>query len=303
MINSQKYNDVKRITIFSVFINTILSILKITVGIIGKSSALIADGIHSISDFFTDIVAFLGVKFSDKPADESHNYGHGKIEPMATIVISFSLLFAGITIARKGIEDIWGFYKYGKELPVPSFWALIVLIVSIVLKELLFHITLKVGKRNESDVIIANAWHHRTDSLSSLAALVGVGLAYILGSKYAILDPISAIVVSIFILKVAFEVLLPNINQLMDTSLSEEEINRIIEILKENDKVKNYHKLRTRKIGQYRAVEAHVLVDENLSIVEAHNISEVIENKIESIFGEKVFINIHIEPDCDKFRK
>lgn len=285
----------RKTTLIGFYTNIVLSILKIVAGIIGKSGAMLADGVHSISDFFTDVVVILGLKLSEKPEDDCHNYGHGKYEALATAIISIFLGIVGFEILKAGVVNIIAVIR-GSILPRPGFIALIVAIISIIVKEILYQYTVKIGKHIKSPSIIANAWHHRSDALSSIGTTVGIGGSILLGSKWTILDPIASVIVSIFIFKVAFDILKPAINELIETSLSHKEIDRIRSIMQQNPSVKSYHKLRTRKIGSKVVLEMHIVVDNSLDIITAHNLTTEIESDIKDIFGDSTIITLHIEP-------
>ena len=286
----------KRITLFGFWINAILTSIKIFAGIIGKSGAMLADGIHSLSDFLSDVVVLIGFKIAEQPEDDSHNYGHEKYETLATALISLFLAIVGFEILKSGINNIINIIK-GNTLNQPGIIALVAAIISIITKEFLFRSTKAVGNKINSPAIIANAWHHRSDAFSSIGTLLGIGGAIILGEKWTILDPIASVIVSIFIFKVAFEILMPAINELMETSLSEEEKEQISKVILNYEDVKSFHKLRTRKIGSKAVLEMHILVNEALNIKSAHNISSKIEADLKNIFGSTTIVTIHIEPD------
>lgn len=299
---NERMKAIKNVTIFSFVVNVFLTIGKLIFGILGNSTAVIADSIHSLTDLVTDVIVLIGVKISCRPADENHNYGHGKIEPLSTIFISFALVFAVYSIFRSGVESLIAYFGGSGGTQTPTLWALLILVISIISKEVVFQFSIRVGKKYDSDAMIANAWHHRSDSLSSVAALIGVSLSYFFGGIFVIADPVAAIIVAIFVFKVAIEILLPNLNQLLETSLSVDQIERIREIIAEEEQVLEFHKLKTRKIGNYYAVDLHILVDADLNIIDAHNISTHIENKLLNDFCDKMFINIHIEPFLDETR-
>ncbi len=286
----------KRITLIGFWINFVLTVFKILAGIVGRSGAILADGVHSLSDFLTDLVVLLGFKLTERPEDECHNYGHGKYETLATIVISIFLAIVGLEILKSGIENIIAVSR-GNLLPQPKMIALIAAAVSIVTKELLYRYTIKVGKKIKSSAVIANAWHHRSDSLSSLGALLGVGGAIVGGNRWIILDPIASVIVSLFIFRVAYQVLKPAVNELMEASLQKEEKERIINILESFKDVKSYHKLRTRRIGAKAAIELHLLVDGQLNVRAAHDIATEIELNLKKELGESCIVTIHIEPE------
>lgn len=289
----------KKVTLVGFWVNVFLTVIKISAGIIGRSGAMLADGIHSLSDFMTDLVVLVGLKMTEKPEDDCHNYGHEKYETLATVVISMFLLFVGFEILKSGIGNIM-FVVKGGILPKPGIIALVAAVISILSKEILYHYTVKVGRRINSSSVIANAWHHRSDALSSVGTFVGIGGAIALGNKWTVLDPIASIVVSILIFKVAIDILKPSLSELVEASLSDEEKEQIADILNNTFGVNSYHKLRTRRIGTKIAIEVHILVDDSLDIKSAHDIASKIEVDIKKVCGESCFVTIHIEPLSSK---
>lgn len=291
----------RKITFVGFFINSILSIIKITAGILGKSNAMLADGIHSLSDFFTDIVVLVGFKFTEKPADKDHNFGHEKYETFATLIIGIALLLAGFDILQSGAVNVYKIAFKNEILPRPKLIAIIAALISIFSKEFLFRFTKKVGEKINSPAVIANGWHHRSDALSSIGTLIGISVAYFLGDKWIIFDPIAAIVVSVFIFKVAFEIMLPAVNELLESSLDEKDVKYISKLIESNQAIKNYHNLRTRRIGSNIAIEAHLMFDKNISLYQAHAISESIEKTLKDYFGKRSIITFHLEPNYKEF--
>ncbi|MGL4987042.1 MAG: cation diffusion facilitator family transporter [Treponemataceae bacterium] len=294
-----KQNDRKRIivkvTIIGFFINFFLSLAKLLAGIFGKSGAMIADAVHSLSDFATDIIVLFIIPISTKPHDEDHPYGHGKYEILATIIIGSALLFVAGGILFRSITVIKNYFL-GITLERPEIFAIIAALISIIIKEFLFHYTLACGKKLKSPVLIANSWHQRSDALSSIGALIGITLAFFLGEKWRIFDPIAAIIVSILILKVAIELIIPAANDLLEKSLPIETENEILEIISFFPNVSDPHKMKTRSIGVAHAIEFHIRVAENMSVKEAHEITFQIENKIIEKYGDQTQIIIHVEP-------
>jgi len=302
-ITSEKVRSEKarKITFVGFFINSILSVLKITAGIIGKSNAMLADGIHSLSDLFTDIVVLVGFKFTEKPADKDHNFGHEKYETFATFIIGIALLLAGFNILQGGAVNVYKIAFKNEILPRPKLIAIIAALISLFSKEFLFRFTKKVGEKINSPAVIANGWHHRSDALSSIGTLIGISVAYFLGDKWIIFDPIAAIVVSVFIFKVAFEIMLPAVNELLESSLDEKDVKYISNLIESNQGIKNYHNLRTRRIGSNIAIEAHLMFDKNISLYQAHAISESIEKTLKEYFGKRSIITFHLEPNYKEF--
>lgn len=290
-----KGNRAKKVTIISFIINCLLSAGKIVVGFLGKSGALVADGIHSLSDLITDVIVFISIKITSKPADERHNYGHGKVEIVATVLVSVALFIAGFSIGKGGVTNLVGIFK-GEEAQSPAFMVVIIAALSLIVKEILFRYTIKTGKEIASEVLIANAWHHRSDALSSLGVLIGAGGAWLLGDSFAFLDSIAQIVVSLFIFKAAYQILIPNLGQLADEAIDEDELEKIKKMLEANTSIFDYHHLRTRHVGNMHAVELHILVNPELNISDAHDISSIIECEIQGILGYDCFVSVHIEP-------
>lgn len=287
--------EIYKVTLIGTFVNALLVIIKFLAGIFGRSSALVADAVHSLTDFITDIIVLVFVRISGKPSDEDHEYGHGKYETLATLVIGIFLAIAGIGLLVNGVMHVINSLN-GEILPEPTWVALIVAIISIVSKEALFRYTAIEGKRLKSDAMIANAWHHRSDAISSIGTLVGVGGAMFLGEKWRILDPLAAVVVSIFIIKAGYDIIKPSINELLEGALPDEQTNQIADIIRDTEGVEGFHNLRTRKVGNVIAIDVHVKMDGKMTLEEAHNIATRIEHRIRKTFGEESLIYIHMEP-------
>lgn len=293
MMNREK--QIFRVTLLGSVANLLLVVFKFIAGIVGHSAAMIADAVHSLSDFITDIIVIIFVAISGKPEDSDHSYGHGKYETLATAVIGIILFFVGVGILISGIKAIVGALQ-GEPLQAPSLLALIAAVISIVVKEALYHYTVKRGKALDSSSVVANAWHHRSDALSSIGTAIGIGGAVFLGEQWRILDPIAAVVVSIFIIKVAVELIKPCIDELVERSLPEEVEQRIHALILQSPQVSSPHHLRTRRIGGYIAIEVHIRMDGQISLSEAHQVASDIERRLKAEFGEKTHIGIHMEP-------
>lgn len=285
-----------RITWWGALVNLVLLLFKFTAGILGRSGAMLADATHSLSDFGSDIVVLLFVKLSSKPKDASHRYGHGKYETFATLIIGIFLFGAALYLCSESVKAIIAYIE-GTELQQPTYIALVAAVVSIVLKEGLFRITLRVGKRYNSSSVIANAWHHRSDAYSSIGTAVGIAGATLLGPKWAVLDPIAAAVVSVFIFKSAISIALPSINELLEHALPEETENEIRLLVAEESGFSNLHNLRTRRIGNAIAIEFHVRVDGDMRVADAHALTKNVEKRLREYFGQNTYISIHVEPD------
>lgn len=284
-----------KVTFTGSIINFLLLIFKFAAGFIGNSAAMIADAVHSLSDFVTDIIVVLFVHISGKPQDKEHDYGHGKYETLATVVVGAVLLLVGLGIMKNGGTAIWD-YLHGKTLPEPGKLAFIAAVVSIVLKEILYRYTIIKAKELKSDAVTANAWHHRSDALSSIGTAAGIGGAIILGDSWRVLDPIAAVIVSIFIIRVAIKLIAPGLGELMEESLPENEEKEIEDIILSFAEVSDPHHLRTRRIGNYCAIDVHIRMDSDLPLGEVHHITVEIERRLRERFGEKTLINIHVEP-------
>ncbi|MBR4306410.1 MAG: cation transporter [Bacteroidaceae bacterium] len=292
---SNREKEIFRVTWIGSIVNLLLVVLKFVAGIAGHSAAMVADAVHSISDFVTDIIVIVFVRISGKPEDEGHDYGHGKYETLATAIIGLILFFVGIGIlfnATKSVIDTVG----GKPLAAPSMLALAAAALSIVLKEILFRYTIHKSKKLNSQAMVANAWHHRSDAFSSIGTFVGIGGAICLGEQWRILDPLAAIVVSVFIIKVALQLLNNCVGELLERSLPAETEERIQAIIMSFPGISSPHHLRTRRIGNHVAIEVHIRMDGSTLLVEAHALASKIEGKLKEEFGEDTHIGIHMEP-------
>lgn len=287
--------EIYKVTIVGTIVNALLVAVKFVAGIMGRSSALVADAVHSLTDFVSDIVVLVFVRISGKPRDAEHGYGHGKFETLATMIIGVLLVAAGIGLLFNGAKQVWDSIN-GIVLPEPTWIALAVAFISIVSKELLFRYTIKEGRRLNSDAVIANAWHHRSDVISSIGTMIGIGGAMFFGRKWRILDPIAAVVVSFFIIKAGYDIIKPAINELLEASLPKEQTDEITEIIRSVAGVKGLHNLRTRKIGNAIAIDVHVKMDGELRLTEAHEIASRIEKAIRDHYGVESMINVHMEP-------
>ena len=288
--------EITRVTWIGSIVNFVLVVLKFVAGIVGHSAAMVADAVHSLSDFVTDIIVIVFVRISGKPEDESHDYGHGKYETLATAIIGLILLFVGVGILYNGAKSVMEALG-GKALGVPGIWALVVAGASILLKELLYRYTIYKNRRLESQALVANAWHHRSDALSSIGTFIGIGGAIILGDRWRILDPIAAIVVSIFIMKVAIELLKPCVDELLERSLPADTEEDIMNVILSFDEVSAPHHLRTRRIGNHIAIEVHIRMRGDMTLHDAHLVTQNIESALKQKFGDKTHIGIHMEPE------
>lgn len=286
---------IRKVTLWGILLNIFLMALKIASGILIKSSALIADGVHSLSDLVTDIVVLVGTRLSSRPADKTHPYGHGKMETIACLIIALVLI--GISF---GVIWSSGVSIYRHEHSFPGFMVLVIAGVSVVSKEIIFRVTRKVSRTTHSTVLYANAWHQRSDSLSSVAVLLG-GVASLFGWGHA--DQVAAIVVGFMIIGVAGKIFFEALLELSEHSADSESIQKIEIAFSREKSISSWHALRTRKLGAELIVDVHVLVDPGLSVLSSHEISMRIEKEIEKELSRPVNVLVHIEPDVEEMRK
>lgn len=292
---TERTSAANRVTWVGFFLNLVLTAFKLLAGIIGHSGAMVADAAHSLSDFATDVVVLASFRLVGKPVDKEHDYGHGKYETVATAIIGGALLLVGAGIFWGGAVKVWHSIK-GEHLDAPGGIALVAAILSIVVKEWLYRYTVNVGKRIDSQAVIANAWHHRSDAFSSVGTMLGIGGAIVLGEKWHILDPLAAVIVSVFIIKVAINISSGSIRELTDESLSDEIEDAILKIAAGIHGVAHPHNLRTRRIGSYIAVDLHIRVARDMFVADAHDITKKIEEEIRHRYGQSSFISVHVEP-------
>ena len=292
---SSREKGIYKVTIVGSIVNFLLLVFKFFAGIAGHSAAMLADAVHSLSDFITDIVVIVFVRIAGKPEDKGHDYGHGKYETLATAIIGLLLLCVGFGIFWNGASSIYTFLR-GGQLESPGVVALVAALVSIVSKEILYQYTVIQGKKLNSQAVIANAWHHRSDALSSIGTAIGIGGAILLGDHWRVLDPVAAVVVSFFIMKVSVRLLIPCVDELLEKSLPEDVEKEIEQTVLSFPGVSQPHHLRTRRIGNYYAIELHVRMDWKITMEEAHSTATAIENKLKEMFGKGTHVGIHVEP-------
>ena len=285
-----------QVTLLGSIVNVFLLLIKLAAGILGHSSAMVADAIHSLSDFLTDIVVILFVHWSGKPADEDHDYGHGKYETIATSLIGMALLIVAIGLGWNSMQTMWQWFT-GYTLPLPKTIALWTALISIVLKEWIFRITRRVARLTDSQALEANAWHHRSDALSSIAVLAGIGGAILLGGQWAVLDAVAALAVSIYIAVMAIRLIRQSYGELLEESLPAETERHIREIVYGDNHVNDVHNLYTRRIGSSIAIEMHLRLPGSMSLKEAHDHVSAIEDRLIETYGDNTHIMIHIEPE------
>lgn len=295
----EREKEIFRVTIWGGIINVVLLVVKFAAGIFGHSAAMIADAVHSLTDFATDVVVLIFVHLGNKPADRDHDYGHGKYETLATAIIGTSLLAVGVLIFCSGAGKTWRVIQ-GEMLPSPGKVALVAAVASIVLKEWAFRFTVKVGKRCRSEAVVANAWHHRSDALSSVGTMIGIGGAILLGNRWTVLDPLASIVVSIFIVRAAWQLMVESMGELTEASLSDEDEAVITHIAASEPGVSEVHNLRTRRVGNRIAIEMHARMLGSTPLVEAHLHATAIEHRLKEHFGPDSLVSIHLEPVKEK---
>ena len=291
----ERERQIYRITLIGSAGNALLVVFKFVAGIIGHSAAMVADAVHSLSDFITDIIVLVFVSISAKPQDSSHDYGHGKFETLATLFISLALVAAAIGIIVSGARKLAAWLN-GADLEAPGSLALWAAVISILMKEWMFRFTARKGRELDSPALKANAWHHRSDALSSIGAAVGIGGAVLLGGRWTVLDPLASIVVGAMLVKVAWEIMRPSLGELTDESLPEKTEEEILEVFHSFSDISEPHNLRTRRIGNRVAIEAHIRMDGNMTLQRAHEITSKIEGELKERFGSGTIVTLHMEP-------
>ena len=290
-----RQKEIYKVTLVGSAGNAALLTFKFIAGVLGNSSAMIADAVHSLSDFVTDLLVLVFVSISAKPQDQSHDYGHGKFETIASFLIGLALVAAATGIVVSGVLKLiswWG----GTQLEAPGWIALWAALLSIAIKEVLYQYTVRKGRELDSQVMIANAWHHRSDALSSIGAAIGIALAVLLGQRWTVFDPLASIVVGLMLVKVAYELLKQSIGELTESSLPAETEQEIVQIIQSFDDVQQPHNLRTRRIGNRIAIEAHVRMDGQLPLDTVHDRATTIERKLKERFGPDTHVALHMEP-------
>ncbi len=287
--------EIYKVTLVGSAANVLLTVFKFVAGIVGHSAAMTADAVHSLSDLLTDAVVLLFVRISSKPEDNDHDYGHGKYETLATTIVGLALAAVAVGLGWNAVESLLFWYE-GGTLEAPGMLALWAAAVSIVIKELVYQYTVHRGKDLNSPAVEANAWHHRSDALSSLGTLAGIGGAILLGDRWTVLDPIAGLVVSLFILRVAWTLLKGGFNELLEASLPDEVEREILAIVTSFPDVSDPHHLRTRRIGSRYAIELHIRMDGQMSLAASHARTYEIERALKDRFGERTLITLHVEP-------
>ena len=270
-----RFDEVNKITYQAIGWNIILTFIKIIAGVLGKSSVMIADGLHSASDIITSVGVLIGNYISSKPFDKEHNYGHEKAETLVSFLLAIILVAVSLSIGYKAVKSLFNV----EEIAIPTLFPLIVSIISILIKEYQYRITIRVAKKVNSPALKADAWHHRSDALSSIAAFIGIG-GSIIGFK--ILEPLASVAVALFVCKVGYDILKNSINELMDVSIDEKYEEEIKEIASLTEGVMNLGNLRTRKHGASAYVDLVICVDGKLTVTKGHDIATNLEKKIQN---------------------
>lgn len=283
-------NRIRRVTWVGLLTNVALAALKFAAGTLGHSRAVVADAVHSLSDCGTDVAVLVGARLWARPRDDDHPYGHARIETVVTVILGLSLLAVALGIGYGAIVSM-----RERHSQPPGIIALVAAAVSIVVKEALYRWTIRVGREVQSSAVVANAWHHRSDALSSIPAVVAVGAAIVL-PKWTFLDHLGALAVCLLIAQVAWKILRPAVGQLIDQGLPPRECEAILEAARACDGVEHAHDLRTRRLGSGIALDIHVEVLPTLSVVEGHDIGEAARLRILGLFPDVIDVVVHVDP-------
>lgn len=295
-MQNDRLKQSSRITWIGMGVNALLVLVKLFAGTVANSTAMVADGVHSLSDGLTDVVVLFSLRYADREADEGHPFGHGKIETLATVIIAFFLFTVGFRLAASGFEKILFVFRGGVLAP-PGILALYAALLSIAAKEVLFRFTHAIGKAANRPAVVANAWHHRSDALSSVGTALGIGGAIFLGRDFAILDPLAALIVCAVLFKVAWDLLRPAVDELLEASLSKEERQALATIIDGVPGVRGHHALTTRRSGSQVIITVHVLVDPDLTIVAGHDVATAVSQALKTYYEGQCLCEVHIEPE------
>lgn len=297
--NRGEVSIIRRVTWIGFYVNAVLMVLKLIFGYLGHSDALVADGYHSLSDFATDFIILIFIGWAYKRADKEHPYGHGKIETFASMVIGLILLIVAVGIGTGGVISIISYFK-GDILPVPDKFTLVIALIAIVSKEWLFRYTYRIGKKIDSSSLKANAWHHRSDAISSIATVAGVGLSLIPGQEWRIMDPLASIIIAVFIGISAVKISKPSINELLEKSLPHDQLEALKKEIRSVKGVIRYHSLRTRRNGHSYIVDVDIHVDPDISVKEGHEIATEVESRLHEVLGKDLIVYVHVEPENEE---
>ena len=291
----ERSREIYKVTLVGGVVNVALLIFKFVAGIVGHSAAMVADAVHSLSDLATDVIVLIFVHISSKPQDKSHDYGHGKYETLAMTLIGVALMAVAIGIIYNGAMKISAWLG-GEQLEAPGMLALWAALLSVLLKESVYQYSMVKARKLDSQVLAANAWHHRSDALSSIGTAIGIGGAIFLGQRWTVLDPLASLVVGAFIVKVALELLRDGVSDLMEHSLPDDVEEEMLRMVGKVPGVACPHDLRTRKIGNHYAIELHILMDGNMSLRDAHNKASEVEDLLRARYGQDTHVAVHVEP-------
>ncbi len=291
----ERSREIYKVTLVGGVVNVALLIFKFVAGIVGHSAAMVADAVHSLSDLATDVIVLIFVHISSKPQDKSHDYGHGKYETLAMTLIGVALMAVAIGIIYNGAMKISAWLG-GEQLEAPGMLALWAALLSVLLKEGVYQYSMVKARKLDSQVLAANAWHHRSDALSSIGTAIGIGGAIFLGQRWTVLDPLASLVVGAFIVKVALELLRDGVSDLMEHSLPDDVEEEMLRMVGKVPGVACPHDLRTRKIGNHYAIELHILMDGNMSLRDAHNKASEVEDLLRARYGQDTHVAVHVEP-------
>ena len=278
-----------KVSVISIILNCLLTLIKFISGVISKSSAMISDSVHSLCDVLSTFVVIIGVKISNKKADSDHPYGHERIECVSAIILSGMLFIIGALIGINGIKNVTN----SSNLVMPGVLALIASIISIISKEAMYQYTIRVSKKINSAALKADAWHHRSDALSSIGSFIGI-----LGSRlgFKIFDPLASVIISLCIIKVSIDIFKYAIDKMVDKSCDKEVIDKVISVIEKNESVKNIDDIKTRQFGNKAYVDVEISVDENLLLKDAHKVAEEIHNSVENEINIVKHCMVHVNP-------
>ena len=278
-----------KVSVISIILNCLLTLIKFISGVISKSSAMISDSVHSLSDVLSTFVVIIGVKIANKKADSDHPYGHERIECVSAIILSVMLFIIGALIGINGIKNVTN----SSNLVMPGVLALIASIISIISKEAMYQYTIRVSKKINSAALKADAWHHRSDALSSIGSFIGI-----LGSRlgFKIFDPLASVIISLCIIKVSIDIFKDAIDKMVDKSCDKEVIDKVISVIEKNESVKNIDDIKTRQFGNKAYVDVEISVDENLLLKDAHKVAEEIHNSVENEINIVKHCMVHVNP-------
>jgi cation diffusion facilitator family transporter len=291
-----RHQEASRVTWASVVINILLTIVKFIIGLIGGSAAMLADAIHSASDFATDFAVLIGMQLSKRPQDQDHPYGHGKYETLAAVLIGIALCVLGVSLALQAGHTVYDALCHNDWPTAPSMITIWAGVLSIVVKEGLYQWTAHVARKIQSDALLANAWHHRSDALTSIAAVIGISAAACLGGRWVLLDASMAILIGVVLIWIAWKIIHDSVDKLLEQGMSQEENNRILEIIRAVPDAVEPHHLRSRRVGSIAVIEMHFRVNPHMSVVQGHAIASQIETLLYNAFGKDAILTLHVEP-------